>query len=222
MIRPIKLIILLLFFILFSTYSPNYNSENKSIIFGLEKIKLEGLKILNEKDLEIKLKSLKGRSLFRIDQKMIQSKLKEFDFISSFTVKKIYPKTLKIKITEKKPIAIYIDKKYKFYVTINDNFINFVEIKEYKNLPTIFGKDIKLDNFFKKLEKINFPVEKIKSFHYFEIGRWDLILKNGRLIKLPTNDFIDKLENFMSISDNERFEKYELFDYRIKDQLILN
>ena len=37
---------------------------------------------------------------------MIQSKLKEFDFISSFTVRKIYPKTLKIKITEKKPIAI--------------------------------------------------------------------------------------------------------------------
>ena len=77
MIRSKKLIILLLFFILFSTYSPNYKSNNKSIIFGLETIKLEGLRILNKKDLEIKLGPLKGRSLFRIDQKMIQSKLEE-------------------------------------------------------------------------------------------------------------------------------------------------
>lgn len=222
MIRSIKLVVLPLFLILFSTYSPNYVSNNKSIIFGLENIKLEGLKVLNEKDLTIKLEPLKGLSLFRINQKMIKSHLKEFDFISSFTVKKIYPKTLKIKINEKKPIAVYIDKKNKFYVTIDDNFINYEEFEQYHDLPTIFGKEIKLDNFFKKIESISFPLEKIKSFHYFEIGRWDLILKNGRVIKLPTDDFIDKLENFMSISDNERFERYKIFDYRIKDQLILN
>ncbi len=222
MIRSIKLVVLPLFLILFSTYSPNYVSNNKSIIFGLENIKLEGLKVLNEKDLTIKLEPLKGLSLFRINQKMIKSRLKEFDFISSFTVKKIYPKTLKIKINEKKPIAVYIDKKNKFYVTIDDNFINYEEFEQYLDLPTIFGKEIKLDNFFKKIESISFPLEKIKSFHYFEIGRWDIILKNGKIIKLPTDNFIEKLQNFMSISKNERFEKYKIFDYRIKDQLILN
>ncbi len=222
MIRSIKLVVLPLFLILFSTYSPNYVSNNKSIIFGLENIKLEGLKVLNEKDLTIKLEPLKGLSLFRINQKMIKSHLKEFDFISSFTVKKIYPKTLKIKINEKKPIAVYIDKKNKFYVTIDDNFINYEEFEQYHDLPTIFGKEIKLDNFFKKIESISFPLEKIKSFHYFEIGRWDIILKNGKIIKLPTDNFIEKLQNFMSISKNERFEKYKIFDYRIKDQLILN
>ncbi len=222
MIRSIKLVVLPLFLILFSTYSPNYVSNNKSIIFGLENIKLEGLKVLNEKDLTIKLEPLKGLSLFRINQKMIKSHLKEFDFISSFTVKKIYPKTLKIKINEKKPIAVYIDKKNKFYVTIDDNFINYEEFEQYLDLPTIFGKEIKLDNFFKKIESISFPLEKIKSFHYFEIGRWDIILKNGKIIKLPTDNFIEKLQNFMSISKNERFEKYKIFDYRIKDQLILN
>jgi len=137
---------------------------------------------------------------------MIKSHLKEFDFISSFTVKKIYPKTLKIKINEKKPIAVYIDKKNKFYVTIDDNFINYEEFEQYHDLPTIFGKEIKLDNFFKKIESISFPLEKIKSFHYFEIGRWDIILKNGKIIKLPTDNFIEKLQNFMSISKNERFD----------------
>ena len=56
MIRSKKLIILLLFFILFSTYSPNYKSNNKSIIFGLETIKLEGLRILNKKEDRIRFK----------------------------------------------------------------------------------------------------------------------------------------------------------------------
>ena len=42
---------------------------------------------------------------------LIQNKLEEIDIIKSFEIKKVYPNKIKIKIFEKKPIAILQNKK---------------------------------------------------------------------------------------------------------------
>ena len=39
--------------------------------------------------------------------------------------------------------------------------------------------------------------------------------------KLPIKDYILSLENFSNLSGKNNFDKYQIFDYRIKDQLIL-
>ena len=54
------------------------------------------------------------------------------------------------------------------------------------------------------------------------MGRWDIKLKNERVIKLPEYNYIDMLENFILIKGDKNFDKYRIFDYRIKDQLVLN
>ena len=72
------------------------------------------------------------------------------------------------------------------------------------------------------LAELNFPISKIKSFYYFDIGRWDIILENDKVIKLPTKNFVASLKNFMKLYEEINFEKYSIFDYRVKDQLILN
>ena len=45
---------------------------------------------------------------------------------------------------------------------------------------------------------MNFPISKIKSFYYFEIGRWDIILKNNKVIKLPAKNFVESLKIYMN------------------------
>ena len=75
---------------------------------------------------------------------------------------------------------------------------------------------------YNNLIKTNFPISEIKSFYYFEIGRWDIVLKNNKVIKLPVKNFNSSLKNYMELSEEINFEKYSIFDYRIKDQLILN
>jgi len=62
----------------------------------------------------------------------------------------------------------------------------------------------------------------IKSFYLFESGRWDLIMDDDKVIKLPIKDYLFSLKNFMSSKTNSNFNNYKIFDYRIKDQLILN
>ena len=86
----------------------------------------------------------------------------------------------------------------------------------------MFGNGLEFYSFYKDLEYSDFPIDKIKSFYYFDSGRWDLLLRNGKTIKLPIKEYIFSLKNFINTINDSNFDKYKIFDYRIKDQLILN
>ena len=128
---------------------------------------------------------------------------------------------MKIFIFEKMPVAIEIAKKKKFYLTKEGEKINYTKLKVFKNLPVIFGNHKNFSIFFKNLEKTNFKINTIKSFYYFDIGRWDIVLKDERIIKLPETNFENILKEISLTLSNSNFSKYKIFDYRIKDQLIL-
>ncbi len=222
MIKSVKLSSLLLLFLLLSTYYPTYKIPGKNFIFTIKNIEVENNKILDSKDILKELENLKGKSLLSIDKEIIKFAMNKFDFVSSFEVKKIYPATIKVKIFEKKLIAIYIDKENKFYISEKGDLIEYLEFDYYNNLPLLFGKKKNFNNFFKDLKNINFPITLIKSFHHFEIGRWDIVLNDEKVIKLPKENYVKMLQNFLLIRDNDNFDKYKIFDYRIKDQLILH
>ena len=90
------------------------------------------------------------------------------------------------------------------------------------NLPRIFGSQKNFLKIYSSLVDLDFPITDIKSFYYFDIGRWDIILKNLNTIKLPVTNFNESLKNYKDLKKDFNFEKYSIFDYRIKDQLILN
>ena len=85
-------------------------------------------------------------------------------FIESFNIKKKYPDTLIIKIFEKKPIAILLSKKEKFYLSEKIDLIEFKTLTVDKDLPYVFGNKDEFKIFHASLKKINFPLEKIKKY----------------------------------------------------------
>mgnify|MGYP001230510399 CR=1 FL=1 len=222
MIRPIRFLSLSILFLLLSTYFPTYKNETISNLFPIKNIKIENNKALNSEKLIDELEIIKGKNLLFVDKSEINRALNKFDFISGFQVKKIYPSTLKILIFEKKPVALYFKGKNKFYISEKGDLVKYLELDNYRELPLLFGEKKNFNKFFKELKNVGFPIRDIKSFHYFEAGRWDIALKNKRLIKLPEHNYKDMLENFILIKDDKSFDKYKIFDYRVKDQLILN
>ena len=56
------------------------------------------------------------KNIFSINEKEIKERIEKNNFIESFEIKKIYPSSIKIKIFEKKPIAILYDKKEKVFL----------------------------------------------------------------------------------------------------------
>ena len=214
-----RLVIALALLVLFSTYKPQKLSLNGK--FNIEEIKIENNFIL--KDIEIKnnLNFLYDKNLFFFKTSSIEEVLKQLTFIESFEVKKIYPNKLKIKIFEKKPIAILQYKKKKFYISDNIDLINFINLDNYKDLPIVFGNKESFEVLFENLKKINFPLNSIKKYYLYNSIRWDIETRKGKIIKLPNKNYDKSLENYMSLRNDNNFDKYKLFDYRINNQLIL-
>jgi hypothetical protein len=46
-------------------------------------------------------------------------------------------------------------------------------------------------------------------------------VSNKIIIKLPVENYIKSLKNFMYLMNEKNFEEFKLFDYRINNQLIL-
>ena len=212
---------LTIFFILLTTYTPKFDFTINSNL-NIKKIEIENNSIIETDEIKKKLIFLYKENLFFLKVKDIQENLKNETFIESFSVKKIYPNTLKLIIVEKKPIAVLQNKKKKFYISDKGDLINFTNIKIYNDLPIIFGNGKNFYSLYQDLQNINFPLEMVKSFHFFESGRWDFIMYDDKVIKLPIKGYLFSLKNFMSSKTNSNFDSYRIFDYRIKDQLILN
>ena len=123
---------------------------------------------------------------------------------------------------KKKPIAILHKKKEKYYITNKGDLIYFTKINIYNDLPTVFGNGESFYSLYTDLQNISFPFKKIKSFYYFESGRWDLVMIDKKVIKLPIKDYLSSLKNFMLLRGKDNFNNYKIFDYRINSQLILN
>jgi len=221
MIRANKLYLLIFFFFIFTTYNSKEQKKSFSIIFPIKEIIIENTLAVNLIKLKSELDFLRKTSLFFLKEEKIVEVMDRHEFISNVQLKKKYPSTLKILVFEKIPIATEIKDKKRYYVTKNGEKVNYTRIENYEDLPTIFGNHKNFSSFFNDLEESNFKINEIKAFYYFDIGRWDIVLKNKKTIKLPEKNYQNILLKVNSILDDVSFSKYKIFDYRIKDQLIL-
>jgi cell division protein FtsQ len=212
---------LIILFVFLTTYTPKFDFNKNSKLY-IQKIVIENNLIVESDKIKKILSFLYKKNLFFLSNNEIEKKLKKEPFIESFSIKKIYPNTLKLIIVEKKPIAILQKRKKKFYILEKGSLINFLDLEVFNDLPMVFGNGKEFYSLYKNIQNMNFPLEMIKSFYSFESGRWDLIMQDDKVIKLPIKDYSSSLENFMLSSANSNFNNYKIFDYRIKDQIILN
>ena len=198
-------------------------SQQKIVIskFNITTIKIENNFLLQKKDIKQLLLPIYNKNLIFLKNKEIEIALTQNSLVESFIIKKIYPNTLKIEIFEKKPIAILLNNKNKFYISEKIDLIEFTNLRNYKNLPYVFGNKDDFKIFYDDLNKINFPTDKIKKYTLYETNRWDIETIDKKIIKLPNKDYIESLKNYLNLKNKSEFNKYDVFDFRVNNQLIL-
>ena len=207
-------------FILFSTFI----SQNKFTInkFEIKEIEIENNEILEDQELFKIFSFLYNKNIISLNSYELKKNIDQNSFIKKIEIKKIFPDKLVIKVFEKEPVAILIDKnKKKFFLGKKIDLIEYKEILKYKNLPIVRGEIKNFKKLLNDLIKVNFPTEQILSYRYFDINRWDIEMVDKKILKLPIKNYTAGLINFMSIKNKINFEKYKIFDYRLNNQLIL-
>ena len=189
--------------------------------FKIKHIEIENNKVIKNQELIKDLSFLYNKNMIFLNSFEINKQLGKKGFIKRLEIKKIYPDKLVIKIIEKEPIAVLTNKTGKFFLGKNFELIKFRDIEKYENLPVIYGNNKNFKLLFYELKKINFPIQLINKYQFFETKRWDIIMDNKKVIKLPSKNYKESLRNFLKIRLNSNFEKYKIFDYRLNNQLIL-
>ena len=222
-----SILLLLITFTFLTTYNPSeiefFSNKNYSI-FNIKNIKITNNKKINGSDIESKITKIYGKNIFFVKTKDIKNVIKNINFLDTIEVKKKYPNTLIIKIYETEPVAILFKNNEYFLLDNGSNLIpiNKDSVESYK-YPHIFGKDSEryFLNFLNLLKGSNFPINKIKNYYYFQIGRWDLQLKNSLLIKLPNENTKSSVKKSIELLSQDNFKNYEVIDLRINDRIIV-
>ena len=220
--RSIFFYILILFFL--STISNISLNHRASSLLQVNKIEVSGLDNDLNTIIEKKLEYIIGKNIFLLNNRDIENKLNDIDYIHNYTVFRSFPSKVNINLKKTKLIAItYRDNKI-FYIGSNKKIIFLPQKKTDDSLPIIFGNFSK-NEFFKLRQIISeskFDINKIKEYYYFPSKRWDVKLNNEVIVKLP-NENIGKSIDLLSKIIKENISKdNKVIDLRVPNQIIFS
>jgi len=223
-IYRIFLSIIILIFL--SSYNPNefnLNLKKNNSFLQIKKMEIINNYLIKESDIAEKLKDIYGMNIFSIKRKDIEDPLKEINFFEKVEVKKKYPNTIIVKIFETQPTAILYKNKAKYLLDSSSNLIKFEKNMNFDKLPNIFGEGAKnyFMYFFNQLKDNNFPIEKVNKFYFFQIGRWDLQLAGGKIIKFPNNNVVEAIKKSIELLGREDFKSYNIIDLRVDGKTVV-
>ena len=200
------------------------NNQNLRLVnlFGITNIKINDSNGLDKQEFLYDLEKLKYSNIFNLQKDEITNSIFKNELVENFEIYKKYPSELIINIKSASFLAnINVNGKY-YYIGSNKKLIksDFIDMK----LPLIFGSP-SIDDFFELREKIivsNINFEDIKNLYFFPSKRWDIEFLNGKILRLPKDNITKILNNYDKLSKQNNFLKKNIFDMRIKDQLIIN
>ena len=217
------LLIILIFLTTYNQQSFSLKDDKKQNFLKIKNIVVTNNFLVKKNEIKTKLHLIYDKNIFLVRSRDIKNPLQNIDFLKKIEVKKKYPNTIIIKIFENKPIGILEKDKNKYLIDNSSNLILFSNNDNFQDLPHIFGigAEDHFEYFLKQLNNNNFPIQKIKNFYYFQIGRWDLEFINGKVIKFPHDSINSAIKKSVELLKRNDFENYNIIDLRVNGKIIV-
>ncbi len=221
-----KILLLVTVFTFLTTYSPkkdNLEESTKKFFLNIKTIEVTNHNKIEESEIIEKLNHIIGKNIIFIKSNEIEEPLVSIDFLKKIEVKKKYPETIIVKIFETRPVGILFKDKKEYLLDSSANLIKIENKKNFGKLPDIIGIDAEnnIIDFLDQLKKNKFPINNIKKFSYFNIGRWDLELADNRIVKFPHNADNIIIKKTIKLLSRKDFQNYKIIDLRIDGKIIV-
>ena len=218
--RKNRIIIYLLFLLILSTTCGKFIENRNTYTSKINQINIEGLQNPDSSKISNELNNLFYKNILSVNKEEIKKVVGKYNIVEEYSVKKIYPSTINIKIKQTKLVA---------KLSNNDQLLvgaNGMLIKDKKNieiLPYIFGEfNSKEFLIFKKnIDQSNFIFAEFKTLYFFPSSRWDILTYEDILIKLPQDNVSKSLDLAYKIINNISFKNKNLIDLRVNKHLIV-
>lgn len=207
---------LIIFLILSSIHNSNFKHNN---FFIVKKIEIVGLNKADNLLFENKLTNLIGSNIFAINRESFKF-INSVNLINRYNVKKIYPNQIKVYLEPAVAISIVRYLNELFILGNNGKIIELENLP--KNVPEVNGTN-NIKKVFQTIEiinKSNLNIKNIKKIIFFPSGRIDVVFKNKKKIRFPTNLDIDNLNFSLRLIEDEEFNKSKIIDLRIPNKII--
>ena len=199
--------------------------SNKSLEFHqnyfakINKIQVSGLSNIVNLQIRDKLQKLLNINIFFINKDKIDKIISEYNLVEFYSVKKIYPKKIEVKIEQTKIIA-KISGSNNILIGSNGKLIKY-ETNE--KVPFLFGKynSKKFLEFKKIIDNSEFNFNDLKSVSFYPSKRWDITTIGNILINLPQDNILQSLNLAYKLMINDNFKEIKIIDLRVKNHLVI-
>ncbi len=172
--------------------------------FAIEDVKVSGNIQTSEIDV-FQLLGLDGAtSLIALDVNAARKKLTELPWVEDVDVRKIYPKTIEVRLKERQAFGIWQHGSELSLIEKSGSVIAPLRDNKYAGLPLFVGRDAETGAAGFVDELADWPEIRNRVRAYVRIAgrRWDLHLDNGIVVKLPEEN-VPKALQLLSRMDME-------------------
>lgn len=193
--------------------------------FAIDDVRMAGNRETSDIDILERL-SLDGwTSLIGMDADAARARIAELPWVETASVRKIYPDTLEVTVTERDAFAIWQHGRALSLVDAQGKIIVPFRHERYATLPLIIGSGAneRAAEFVSRLQRTPELSARVKAFIRVADRRWDLRLENGLTIKLPETNEDKAIAEIVALDREQGLLSRDLtaVDMRFEDRLVV-
>jgi cell division protein FtsQ len=163
--------------------------------FGISEVHLAGNRRVPPESILAALGFGPGQSIFDADIRAARVRLEKLDWVASAEVQRRYPDDISVRIVEKLPFALWQSPAGFFVVERNGNVITAKATEEFRRLPLLLGTGgATAADIVDAVAQHRVLAAHVKAYQRVSQRRWNLILDDGVLVKLPETGWQKELD----------------------------
>ncbi len=176
------------------------NQFKLSSYFPVKTVRVYGINRVDQREVQELLLPLVNRGFFTINVEYIRDRLMQMPWVSTLSVRRIWPDRVEVDVVEKNAVA-----RWNQAILLSENGELFSPKQETypSNLPTLIGPEgqqITMLQYFNQINRLLVPLHaKISSLELTPYFTWKLTLNNGIALQVGHKDILTRLDHFVKV-----------------------
>ncbi len=191
---------------------------------AIDQVEIKGQSETSEVDVLQKLALGDFPSIVTLDVIGAQERIQSLPWVKEVTLRKVYPDTLRVELTERKPFAVWKRASGFALIEKGGRLISNQVDARYAALPMVVGEgaDLRAEEFVALMEEFPSLKPRVKAGVLVSNRRWNVVLTNGVEIMLPEEDPASALIQAVALDDGHGVFSREIaaIDIRLPSRLV--